>query len=275
MEDWASPVTLVPEAEYGKIAFDIFALEHWDYAAPPGDDGQQWAVLVQRYNALTPIERIPYYTPSLRLLGSTIAGLPVPVLNPEHVARVLIPRQTIQERNIGSSRHTMLTEPIWLRTCYDAELDAAYWELRDMCELGGYTSLDPDRILEDATLYDFGSDKDAILAGVLERIPTLCDFEMTDSPEHLEGEYDRLDGTEDALERADKEAVFLMYVVDAEAIREKLVKIMWLDIHGRCRWYSKSDHYDVMELRGMFLGAYRLVEALESHCRPGGGPDGW
>lgn len=69
--------TLDPEAEYGRLAFDAFALvrptaavsvwcnadmltgdqEKWDYSAPTTSDQKQWEQLVYKYLALKPLER--------------------------------------------------------------------------------------------------------------------------------------------------------------------------------------------------------------------------
>ncbi|RSL92460.1 hypothetical protein CEP52_013810 [Fusarium oligoseptatum] len=52
--------SLEPKAEYGRIAFDIFALEEWDYSRPRYADAEQWSMLVQKYLALQPRERTVY-----------------------------------------------------------------------------------------------------------------------------------------------------------------------------------------------------------------------
>ncbi|KAH8889103.1 hypothetical protein GQ53DRAFT_767220 [Thozetella sp. PMI_491] len=99
---------------YGHLAFDVFAVENWDYSASLADDRAQWERLVHKYYALTPVERLPYHEKSELFKYGNAQG---PSYN--QIAKVLEPHQTIRERLLSADH---IYKPLWLRTCYKPEL---------------------------------------------------------------------------------------------------------------------------------------------------------
>ncbi|KAM0433896.1 hypothetical protein ACHAPT_003839 [Fusarium lateritium] len=234
--------SLKPGAEYGYIPFDIFALEEWDYSQPRDTDAEQWTILVRRYLSLEPLQR-----------------------------------KTIQERNICVSKYGIATL-VWVRTCYEPALEDQYQDLKEewACEGGGLGGACPEEyyLLEDAALYDAGPDygRDRILRTVMTRLPTLSDFLW--SPQDIEWREKELKEIEEEEEsisnakllRASLDAEALLYILDAEAIQENLVKLMWLDTHGNSVWNNKIEPDTMDGMRAMFSRGYTLFEATESHC---------
>jgi hypothetical protein len=137
------------------------------------------------------------------------------------------------ERNTGTSASR--ESPIWLRTCYAKDLAQNYISPRR------HSSIVDDRhILDDETLYShLASDWRQILF----RVPSIPDVvhllgdpnleeanitdDMYDEPEE---EYQRPIYEAERVERT------LVYLLDEEALREKVFKVIWLDVHGNCVW---------------------------------------
>jgi hypothetical protein len=42
----------------------------------------------------------------------------------------------------------------------------------------------------------------------------------------------------------------MVYLIDRQAILEKLVTVMWLDCHGECVWWYRIDADNLMGLTG-------------------------
>jgi hypothetical protein len=128
--------------------------------------------------------------------------------------------------------------PVWIRTCYAVELDAAY---RDMFEFG-QTDFGPEIVLDNESLYgQFRQD----WAKVFLRLPQLPDTIVYYNDERPEN-----DETQLAISPPNNEAQLLLYnavmkcksvhyLFDEEALQEKLVKVHFLDIHGQSVWYNK------------------------------------
>lgn len=171
---------------------------------------------------------------------------------------MLVPFQTVQERKIQPA----LEDPVWLRTCYNPDLDQAYKELVDDAELSeGYSIADRTAVLDDSSLYNFGSDWDKILT----RIPSLCDFvtgSVSEDYDHWE-EYEEGESNMSEFERLSGRVHTVVYVVDEDAIKEGLVKIMWLDSHGNCLWDNKMKPNGLTTLRRGLMGGGSLCEMVE------------
>lgn len=95
-----------------------------------------------------------------------------------------------------------------------------------------------------------------------------------DAPLWLQGsvveDYDDWDGgavgeEETPLESASRRTAGLVYLVDEEAVEGHVVKLLWLDVHGRCVWRTRARPEGLMGLAGAFKGGYSLAEAVESH----------
>ncbi|KAH7240388.1 hypothetical protein B0J15DRAFT_553259 [Fusarium solani] len=178
--------SLVPNAEYGSITIDVFALEEWDYNKPRDADAEQWRMLVKKYLALQARERTRYHEVAVesreraRSRGRII-GEDHPLLTQDHIAMVLQPHQTIQERNICANRWGLAT-PVWVRTCYEPALEDECQELKEdwAWEEDGSSGACPEEyfLLEDAALNDAGPDydRDHILRTIVTRLPCLGDF---------------------------------------------------------------------------------------------------
>jgi hypothetical protein len=174
----------------------------------------------------------------------------------EQINRVLVPHQNQQERACG---HDPRERAVWLRTCYAPDLDNIYQDmLGQTCD----TVVFPEHILDNRDLYAFEDKWDH----VLNRIPTLCDaysnedeynWFMSDDPPSLS------DSTYGLWDAALRQTV-MVYLVDRQALVEKLVTVMWLDCHGECVWWYriKADYNDVMSFTGRLarVGMMGLLE---------------
>jgi hypothetical protein len=172
-----------------------------------------------------------------------------------------VPFQTVQERKIQPNG---VEDPVWLRTCYNPDLEEAYKELADNAELAeGYCITDSASELDNSSIYDFGSDWIKILT----RIPGLSDSVTGSVSEDYDDweEYEAGDGEMSQLERISCRVHAVVYVIDEDAIKEGLVKVMWLDSHGNCVWDNKMKPEGLTSLRGGLLGGGSLYEVVE-HC---------
>jgi len=192
---------------------------------------------------------------------------------PERTSRVLLPFQTAQERRISLRlKAPNCDNPVWLRLCYDPALEARYAELESRSVIGAPPSgVDRDMVLDNADLYNLGSNpgRDAILEMVTRRIPAIADTIIGSVIEDYEGYELSEDADEEPLERASEMTVMLLCVVDDAAVEEGLVKLFWLDSHGRCVWSNKIDPPDLQSMRGTFLGGYTLAEAVDTYLAHG------
>lgn len=137
---------------------------------------------------------------------------------------MLRPFQTVRERNVSV---LVREDPPWVRLCYDAALAEKYVELQRAVGFGGHSDAVIEALrLDDPERYDFGDDLEIARASLLERIPSLCDANV-DPDNHPTSEEDQ------SLEALSDRMVLAVYIADREAIAKGLVKIMWLDIHGR------------------------------------------
>jgi len=226
----------------------------WDYSKPSVKDKQQWNELVLEWLALSPRDRHPYH------LKSTEHSL-LP-LTSEQIGRVLAPFQTVHERNAALSAGHYRMSPIWLRTCYAAELADFYRPPNESDNIVGSRE-----ILDDEAIY-------SELAGDWRRIffrvpsiadvvqiygdPDLEDVEMLDSDwGEPEEEYQR------PVHEAQKQEKGLIYLLDEEALREKVVKVMWLGKCGNCVWDFKVR--DLWEFQGPLKRGLSILEIIERY----------
>lgn len=151
--------------------------------------------------------------------------------------------------------------PVWLRTCYSSDLDEVYEELAARSELYDGYGIDSRMVLDDSSIYNFSLDWSKILT----RIPMLCDFIQGSVLEDCEvwEQHETGEGEQSELERASVHAHTLVYVVDEEAIKERVVKLMWLDSHGNRVWDNKMNPESLSSLQGALAGSVSLYEEVE------------
>jgi hypothetical protein len=147
---------------------------------------------------------------------------------------------------------------IWLRTCYAPELSDAYDEIaKDMPDEFGYTQT----VLDNESLYDCSWEE------VLLRIPSLCDNDkysiLTEMPSSWEeedwpAETHHSYPIHDAVYRE----VATVYLLDRQALEEKLVTVMWLDNFGECVWWYRvrPENAQVFNSKLMYRGLWHVLE---------------
>jgi hypothetical protein len=165
----------------------------------------------------------------------------------------------VQERKIQPNG---TEDPVWLRTCYDIDLEEAYQELREGADLSeGYGLSNIASELDDSSLYNFAADWKRVLI----RLPEFCDYCAGSVSEDYDEWEEFVEGNSEMgeLEKISRRISSVVYVVDEEAIRERLVKVMWLDYHGNCVWDNKSKPEDLESLRAGLIGGGSLYEMVE------------
>ena len=182
----------------------------------------------------------------------------------DQMNRVLAPHQAIHERNISDEAGSGHLSPIWLRTCYDSELASVHdkW-IYDLEDSMGHWAL----ILDDEALYaPFAAD----WSSVLYRVPAIADsvryiFEDDGNLYDRAKFYDPPGKGEEYkipwYEAMIKETTMLL-LIDEEALREKLVKLLWLDIHGNCVWDNRLRADRMLEFRGKMFAIGGSLDAL-------------
>ncbi|SPO05069.1 uncharacterized protein DNG_07754 [Cephalotrichum gorgonifer] len=246
---------LPPAADYGAIPFDLFALGNWKYSLPPDDDERQWNNLVQKYLDLPERDRFPWHR-----WGGEVHPHPTPTT--ENVTRVLRPHQTPQERRISAHVSPPCYNFVWLRTCYDPELQSQYDELLRASGAEGDLAMGREWVLDDATLYDFGSERSEIVTRIVRRIPSLCDTYWASVEEDYDYRVENESADESELVRASNRVRSGVCVADEGAIKEQMVKIFWLGEHGQCLWHNEVEPDMVEEMSGTFKGGYSLSEGV-------------
>jgi hypothetical protein len=154
-------------------------------------------------------------------------------------------------------------KPVWIRTCYADDLRGA-WE--ETLEAAAYLEeVDPELVLENESLYR-AFDKD--WAKILLRLPLLPDAVpyLGGDPELDEGEsHDEPPDDERFMpifnaSRRNKQAV---YLVDEEALRNKVVKILYLDIHGHAVWHNTIAPESIWEFEANYFKGGALFRVYE------------
>ncbi|KAI0439809.1 hypothetical protein F4803DRAFT_23816 [Xylaria telfairii] len=249
---------LLEEAELGKLPFDIFALEKWDYARPVQQDQEQWDRLALEWLHLDARGRHPYHgVEDARRANATS----------EQMNRVLVPHQTNRERNLSVRAEMGRYSPIWLRTCYSSELASVYAEWRNSIDLEsvlGHWS----QILDDEALYaPFAADWSRVLL----RVPAIADtvrytYETDSIMRDVSEDYEP-PGEDEEFKMPLYEAMIkektILFLVDEEALRDKLIKVLWLDIHGTCIWDNRLPPEKMLGFKGRMFDGGSLATLSE------------
>jgi hypothetical protein len=130
-------------------------------------------------------------------------------------------------------------KPVWIRTCYAADLQVI-WEsilasgMRD-------TGSEEERslVLDKEDLYDdYGEDWTKVFL----RLPLLLDTRGYDDDPSQDMAPDNCEGHDDeayeALHKAARLEEQAVYLVDKQALRDNLVKLIYLDIYGNVVWHN-------------------------------------
>ncbi|KAH8892899.1 hypothetical protein GQ53DRAFT_805800 [Thozetella sp. PMI_491] len=280
---------LNPRAAYGLFAFDQFVLEHFDFEAPASSlaDQQQWNTLSHRFLALDAVGRVPYQHRTFNLEYCEAIDPRFPTTS--QIDRAFRPFQTVHERNACTARNVACEHPLWLRTCYDPELEDKYQDLRTKCEACTPYSVDDEEIFEDEALYAdrAGGDEtetESGLEALVLRAPMLADVRMFYTIEEAEQWAEDVDNDEDEIppemvdiESASKQAWWLVYLVDEEVLRDgkDLVKMMWMNEHGKPVWHNRINPSRMAGFRGAMADGRPLVMLVEesSVAPPSGNED--
>ncbi|KAJ8109697.1 hypothetical protein OPT61_g7273 [Boeremia exigua] len=265
------PVPLNPGAEYGNLPFDQFVMAHWDNTQPEERDQEQWDVLAGRWLSMSHIDRSTYWEVcnSENSPPQNASYLPTQ----SQIQRILAPHQTTTERNLSQKFLSRIPCPVWIRTCYAVELEAAY---REMFETG-QTDFGPEFILDDEILY---SPCDQDCTRVFLRLPHLPDtipYYKDGYPENDDAPLDISPPDDEAmvpLFNAVMKSKSIHYLLDLEALQEKLVKVQYFDIHGQMVWYNKirPEHIGIFEVHpsgGHLSGHLETCKDNRSLLEPG------
>jgi hypothetical protein len=132
---------------------------------------------------------------------------------------------------------------------------------------GGCVIVNDRHILDDKTLYSHLSND---WRQIFFRIPSIPDVvHLLGDPDLEEGNLpdDLYDEPEEEYQRpiheAEKVERTLVYLLDEEAVRERVFEIMWLDVHGNCVWDFKI--CDICEFQGPLQSGLFLHEIVESY----------
>ena len=148
---------------------------------------------------------------------------------------------------------------IWLRTCYAPELAANYTALGLLDDF-----VNPRNVLDDEALYgSFAGDWRQIFIRVpsipdVQQILGDPDLEADPIPDENWGEPD--EEYQRPAHEAQKREKTIMYLLDEEALRERVTKVMWLDAHGNCVWDFKIR--DIWEFQGPLLRGLFITEII-------------
>ncbi|CAO2654310.1 Nn.00g110430.m01.CDS01 [Neocucurbitaria sp. VM-36] len=235
------------EAQYGKLPFDQFALDRWDYSRPTSQDALQWKQLVKQYQAFTLTERQIYHEAAWALEGLSPGEENLPTQ--DQIDRVLRPHQTSFERNLCLRP----AGPIWLRTCYAPELAKTY---EDMDPAQGWGVIDLGASLNDERLYSFDSAWHLILT----RVPSIGDCDNGIDPDDADLWPPPTEAIRLPLFDAGLRATAIIYLVDRQALEEQLVTVLWLDCHGECVWWYRIKADDLLDFSGYLAATAGLTE---------------
>lgn len=219
--------------------------------------------------------RVPYRIKTLNLSYAEANDPRWPTES--QIERALKPFQTMQERNASIGRNAAGEHPIWLRTCYDVALNDKYESLKDQCEVNSGYSVDQLETFDDEALYathplgNVGLDGGGVEVLTL-RAPMLADVTKYYRPQ--DALRDQFEDNEDDwapeqidLERASKDAQWLVYLVDEEVLTDgkDLIKMMWMDVHGICVWKNRIHPGRMGPFRGSLANGGPLVMLVEDN----------
>jgi hypothetical protein len=224
----------------------------WNYTLPLSQDQAQWNQLTKKWLALTPTQRKPWYEAGFSVESALPSSPALPTQ--EQINRIFGPHQTDQERRHGVLLGAKRT--IWLRTCYAPELEDAYQDMFDGVE---EWVVDPEDIFDDEALYAFGDKWDRLL----QRIPGLCDTDRDEERLVYEDERPEPDDPQLPLYEAALREIVLVYLLDRQALMEKLVTVIWLDCHGECVWWYRIKVDNLQTLTGWLADTAGLGGMLE------------
>jgi hypothetical protein len=176
----------------------------------------------------------------------------------EQINRVLAPHQTAAERNLA----TEVNDCVWVRTCYELSLAPAFEAMSRDIRKDAYESY---RLFDNQALYgDIGHD----LAGLFLRMPQLpdtigyCGYPETED-EPFDDELPEDEGKSRLYNAVSKER-FVMYLMDEEALKQKMLKLIWTDLGGNIVWWNWLDPSHTMTFEGHLYGlGHRLHWLLE------------
>jgi hypothetical protein len=153
----------------------------------------------------------------------------------EQIDRVLAPHQTIKERNLTPQMACLLHDTVWIRICYATDLQGTFEEILE----AGLEWPEYAIVLDNKDLYgNYGED----WAKIFLRLPLLPnavpylggdpeDDESPPSDEPFDDERFK------SIYNASLQDRQVVYLIDEEAFKDKLVKLIFLDIHGRAVWH--------------------------------------
>ncbi|KAJ9157948.1 hypothetical protein NKR23_g193 [Pleurostoma richardsiae] len=245
---------LEPRAEYGRLAFDVFLVEKWDYAADHTTDKQQWEALARQYLALTPLQRFPFHREvEARHKTETYA------VSPDLAARLFAPHQTAQERNLLALRASRdVHDAIWLRTCYDPSLADAYDALAEhVIPVSEPVIERPDGAFDDSALYQADDEEDG-LSKFLLRVPELFDLSRCRTEKQFVEQERQASHAGDE----DLNVEGFVYLVDRQALEEGVLKVCWVDTHGVCVWWNKIEPEGLLDLTGKWEATCSMAEVV-------------
>jgi hypothetical protein len=167
-----------------------------------------------------------------------------------------MPHQTLQERRFAIEPNQ--DRAIWLRTCYELELADTYY---DMSRGVADHIVDASCMFDDETIYAY----DEKWGRILTRLPTLCDgWYDSDALEYfLNDDPPALEHHAHTLWDAANRAVVMVYLLDKQALLEKLVTVMWLDCHGECVWWWRVESGDPLQCMCGWLSEGGLHVSLQ------------
>jgi hypothetical protein len=165
--------------------------------------------------------------------------------------------------------------PLWLRTCYNPEFAEAYDELKREV-FGEYEdSFQEGQVLEEEALYGDYGDLSVDWTNILLRIPNLVDVgqggELDNYGPHypVDWKWEDYEDPDEEFKKpfheADRETVTMVCLIDEVALRENVVRLMFLNAHGKWVWDNKMDAetFNTFMVCGYLLSEY--VEGQEPH----------
>lgn len=187
---------------------------------------------------------------------------------PDQIHRILTPHQTIEERN----RALTVPHCLWIRTCYDPNLTSAFADMtRFMVAPKEYS------LIDNQGLYNVGNDWSKVFL----RMPHIPDVETYYAdPDVLDYEVEEYEPPEEVdlqpLYDADLKMKSVHFLLDKEALQRQLLKVLWLDRHGKLVWWNWMAPSNVQTFEGLWnglgIGLGRIMEMAEEdaqYCEKG------
>jgi hypothetical protein len=160
-----------------------------------------------------------------------------------------------------------LGNPVWIRTCYATNLQKAYEELIE----AGLEEPENALVLDDKELYGgYGEDWTKILL----RLPLLPDAVtyLGGDPEKDEGPHNAIPPDDDRfmpLYNASLQEKQAVYLLDEQALKTRMVKLVCLDIRGRVVWHYTIAPEGIWCFEANYCRGGALSRISEM-CYPGG-----